>query len=52
MATKEKIVAAVDIGTTKIVSLVGRLNEQGKLEVLGINQTPSNGVKRGVVLNI
>ncbi len=52
MATKEKIVAAVDIGTTKIVSLVGRLNEQGKLEVLGISQTPSKGVKRGVVLNI
>jgi cell division protein FtsA len=46
------IVAAVDIGTTKIVSLVGRLNEQGKLEVLGISQTPSKGVKRGVVLNI
>ena len=52
MATKGKIVAAVDIGTTKIVSLVGRLNEQGKLEVLGISQTPSKGVKRGVVLNI
>jgi len=52
MATKEKIVAAVDIGTTKIVSLVGRLNEQGRLEVLGISQTPSKGVKRGVVLNI
>jgi len=52
MATKEKIVAAVDIGTTKIVSLIGRLNEQGKLEVLGISQTPSKGVKRGVVLNI
>ncbi len=52
MATNEKIVAAVDIGTTKIVSLVGRLNELGKLEILGISQTPSKGVKRGVVLNI
>ncbi|MCK4745497.1 MAG: cell division protein FtsA [Bacteroidales bacterium] len=52
MATNEKIVAAVDIGTTKIVSLVGRLNEQAKLEVLGISQTASKGVKRGVVLNI
>src|SRR5210317_724855 len=52
MATKEKIVAAVDIGTTKIVSLVGRLNDLGKLEVLGISQTASKGVKRGVVLNI
>lgn len=52
MATNEKIVAAVDIGTTKIVSLVGRLNDQGRLEVLGISQTASKGVKRGVVLNI
>lgn len=52
MATKEKIVAAVDIGTTKIVSLVGRLNDQGKLEILGMSQTASKGVKRGVVLNI
>ncbi|MDX2432017.1 MAG: cell division protein FtsA [Bacteroides sp.] len=52
MATNEKIVAAVDIGTTKIVSLVGRLNDQGKLEILGISQTASKGVKRGVVLNI
>lgn len=52
MATNEKIVAAVDIGTTKIVSLVGRLSDQGKLEVLGISQTASKGVKRGVVLNI
>lgn len=52
MATNGKIVAAVDIGTTKIVSLVGRLSDQGKLEVLGISQTASKGVKRGVVLNI
>lgn len=52
MATQAKIVAAVDIGTTKIVSLVGRLNEQNRLEVLGISQTASKGVKRGVVLNI
>ena len=52
MANHEKIVAAVDIGTTKIVSLVGRMNDQGRLEVLGISQTASKGVKRGVVLNI
>lgn len=52
MATNGKIVAAVDIGTTKIVSLVGRMNEHGRLEILGISQTASKGVKRGVVLNI
>ena len=32
---KEKIVVGLDIGTTKIAAIVGRLNEYGKLEVLG-----------------
>jgi cell division protein FtsA len=52
MAQKNRIVTAIDIGTTKIVSLIGRLNEQNRLEILGISSSPSKGVKRGVVLNI
>lgn len=52
MAQKNRIVAAIDIGTTKIVGLIGRLNEHDKLEVLGISRSASKGVKRGVVLNI
>jgi cell division protein FtsA len=52
MSTKNDFVAAIDIGTTKIVSIVGKKNEKGKLEVLGVSKTPSKGVKRGVVLNI
>ncbi len=52
MAQENRIVAAIDIGTTKIVSLIGRLNEQNRLEVLGISRSASKGVKRGVVLNI
>lgn len=52
MIQKDRIVAAIDIGTTKIVSLIGRLNEQNRLEVLGISRSLSKGVKRGVVLNI
>jgi cell division protein FtsA len=52
MVQKDRIVAAIDIGTTKIVSLIGRLNEQNRLEVLGISRSLSKGVKRGVVLNI
>lgn len=52
MAQENRIVAAIDIGTTKIVSLIGRLNEQDRLEVLGISRSASKGVKRGVVLNI
>jgi cell division protein FtsA len=46
------IVAAIDIGTTKIVSIVGRKNEKNKIEILGFSKTESRGVKRGTVLNI
>jgi cell division protein FtsA len=52
MAQQNRIVAAIDIGTTKIVGLIGRLNEHDRLEVLGISRSASKGVKRGVVLNI
>ena len=45
-------VAAIDIGTTKIVTIVGEKKENGKINILGMSRTPSKGVKRGVVLNI
>ena len=49
---KEKFLAAIDIGTTKIVAMVGKQTENKKLEVLGMSKTVSKGVKRGVVMNI
>lgn len=52
MDQKKNLLAAVDIGTTKIVTIVGQKNDNGKLEILGMSKTPSKGVKRGVVLNI
>ena len=42
----------LDIGTTKIVAMIGRKNEYNKLEVLGIGKFKSLGVHRGVVNNI
>jgi len=47
-----KIAVGLDIGTTKIVAMIGRENEYGKLEILGIGKTKSLGVHRGVVNNI
>jgi cell division protein FtsA len=52
MNKKEQYVAAIDIGTTKIVAIVGKKTENGKIEILGLSKAPSKGVKRGVVLNI
>jgi cell division protein FtsA len=47
-----KIAVGLDIGTTKIVTMIGRENDYGKLEILGIGKTKSLGVHRGVVNNI
>jgi len=52
MSSKDQLVAAIDIGTTKIVAIVGRCDGNGGIEILGLSNTPSTGVKRGVVLNI
>ena len=46
------IAVGLDIGTTKIVAMIGRYNEYGKMEVLGIGKSKSLGVHRGVVNNI
>jgi len=46
------ISVGLDIGTTKIVAMIGRRNEYGKIEILGIGKAKSLGVHRGVVNNI
>ncbi|MCH7514008.1 MAG: cell division protein FtsA [Bacteroidetes bacterium] len=48
----DKIIVGLDIGTTKICAIVGRKNEYGKLEVLGMGKEVSDGVIRGIVTNI
>jgi len=49
---EDNIAVGLDIGTTKIVAMIGRKNEYGKVEILGIGRTKSLGVHRGVVNNI
>jgi cell division protein FtsA len=52
MDNSNNIVAAIDIGTTKIVSIIGRKNEKNKIDILGFSKAESRGVKRGTVINI
>ncbi len=47
-----KLVVGLDIGTTKICAIIGRMNEHNKLEILGIGKSTSEGVIRGMVMNI
>ena len=49
---KDNIAVGLDIGTTKIVAMIGKKNEYGKLEILGVGKSKSLGVHRGVVNNI
>jgi cell division protein FtsA len=48
----EKIVVGLDIGTTKVCAIVGKKNEFGKINILGFGKAESDGVSRGVVVNI
>ena len=48
----KNISVGLDIGTTKIVALVGKKNEFNKVEILGVGKSKSLGVHRGVVNNI
>lgn len=47
-----EIIVGLDIGTTKILAIVGRQNEHGKVEILGYGKADSIGVQRGVVTHI
>lgn len=50
---KEKnLIVGLDIGTTKIVALVGEVGADGQVDVIGFGSHPSRGLKRGVVVNI
>jgi cell division protein FtsA len=45
-------VAAIDLGTTKVISIIGKKNANNKLQIVGHSMAYSTGIKRGVVLNI
>ncbi len=48
----KELIVALDIGTSKIVAIVGEVQEDGELEVIGFGSHPSRGLKKGVVVNI
>jgi len=49
---ENKIIAALDIGTTKICVIIARCKEDGALEIKGIGLQPSYGLSKGVIVNI
>ena len=48
----KNLIVGLDIGTSKVVAIVGEINDDGMIEVIGIGTRPSRGLKKGVVVNI
>src|SRR6202790_60163 len=50
--TERDVIVGLDIGTSKVVALVGEITPDGSIEVIGLGSQPSRGLKKGVVVNI
>lgn len=50
--TDRKTIVGIDVGTTKICTLVGEVYEDGQLRIIGVGVAPSRGLRKGVVVNV
>ena len=50
--SNEQMIVGLDIGTSKVVAIVGVAGPDGQLEIVGTGMHPSSGLKKGVVVNI
>ena len=51
MAEKD-IICGIDVGTTKIVVIVGEYDEDKTFSVIGVGESKSNGLERGIIVNV
>jgi cell division protein FtsA len=49
---EKNIIVGLDIGTSKVAAIVGEVNLDGDVEIVGLGQSPSRGLKKGVVVNL
>ncbi|RRQ22514.1 cell division protein FtsA [Thiohalobacter thiocyanaticus] len=50
--SEKNMIVGLDIGTSKVVAIVGEVLPEGSIEIIGIGSHPSRGMKKGVVVNI
>jgi cell division protein FtsA len=51
-SSDNRMIVGLDIGTSKVVAVVGDVDDTGQVEIIGIGSHPSRGLKKGVVVNI
>ena len=49
---QDNVLVGLDLGTTKVCAIVGEVKDGGQVDIIGIGISPSNGLKKGVVVNI
>jgi cell division protein FtsA len=49
---KDRYIVGLDVGTHKICAIVAEVTDDGRLDVIGIGQTESKGLRKGVVINL
>jgi len=52
MSYEDDVIVGLDIGTTKVCAIIGRVNEYHGIDVIGVGTSPSRGLRKGVVVNI
>ncbi|HOI45169.1 MAG TPA: cell division protein FtsA, partial [Candidatus Aminicenantes bacterium] len=52
MMAKMSYIVGFDIGTKKVVAIIGEITEEGKIEIIGIGATDSRGLRKGVVVDL
>lgn len=48
----ERTIAGIDVGTTKVCTLVGEVSEENDLSIVGVGVTPSRGLRKGIVVDV
>lgn len=52
LPSRPQIFTGLDIGTTKVCAIIGEITPNGQVTILGVASTPSQGLRRGVVINL
>ena len=48
----ERVVSCIDVGTSKICTLIGEVDQAGEMRIVGVGIVPSRGIRKGVVVNV
>jgi cell division protein FtsA len=52
LGSSSEFVVGIDLGTTKISVLIGEVSRKGEIRIIGVGTSPSDGIKKGIVVNI